>query len=245
MIDLITMEAVYFQGDNGEKVVRRSIPVDLLMDAKNARGRMLDALSALDDELMETLLNGETPAESKLREVIRNATIAMQLTPVLMGSAFKNKGVQELLDAVTHYLPAPEDREVYANDNNIHTGQTEVHRLRLSHSSDAPTVAMAFKTVTESFGQLTFLRIYQGRIRKGDTLNNSRTSRSVRFSRLVRIHAGQRQDIDEAIAGDIVGVVGVDCASGDTFNGNGVFLCDGKYFRAGSSYSDGDHCETA
>ncbi|MCP4783287.1 MAG: elongation factor G [Fuerstiella sp.] len=222
VIDLITMEAVYFFGENGETVVRREIPEDLRPTAERNRSQMWEALSAFDDELMGTLLMESVPSEDKLRDVIRRATIAHQLTPVLMGSAFKNKGVQELLDAVNHYLPAPTDREVYANDTSSKSAQAETPRVKLSSDSAAPVVAMAFKTVVESFGQLTFMRIYQGRIRKGDTLSNARTGRSTRFSRLVRIHAGQRKDIDDAVAGDIIGVIGVDCASGDTFTGNGI-----------------------
>lgn len=222
VIDLITMEAVYFHGEKGEMVVRQDIPKDYLNSAQQGRRQMLEALSAFDDELMETLLSEGVPSEGKVRDVIRSATIAQQMTPVLMGSAFKNKGVQELLDAVNHYLPAPADRKVYANDTSAKNYESETPQVTLSSDSDAPVVAMAFKTVVESFGQLTFMRIYQGRIRKGDTFINARTNRSVRFSRLVRIHAGQRQDINEASAGDIIGVIGVDCASGDTFTGDGI-----------------------
>lgn len=222
VIDLIRMEAVVFFGDKGESVVRSVIPPSHQALADAARGGMLDALCMLDDELMQIVLSNEIPSESLLRDVIRRATIARQMTPVLMGSAFKNKGVQELLDAVTHYLPAPEDREVYANDTSDNTDHAGSPTVKLSLDSQAPTVAMAFKTVVESYGQLTFMRVYQGRIRKGDTLRNARTDRAVRFSRLVRIHAGQHQIIDEATAGDIVGVIGVDCASGDTFTGDGI-----------------------
>lgn len=222
VIDLITMETVYFHGEKGESVVRAPVPAEFTHAAENARRSMLEALSAFDDELMETLLMDRVPSEDCIRGIIRRTTIAHQLTPVLMGSAYRNKGVQELLDAVTHYLPAPEDRKVYADDTTEKNDQTESARVELLHRMEAPAVAMAFKTVVESFGQLTFMRIYQGRIRRGDALRNARTNRSVRFRRLVRIHAGQRQDIDEAFAGDIIGVIGVDCASGDTFNGDGI-----------------------
>ena len=222
VVDLITMEAVFFHGERGEDVVRQQIPEDLMSAAKKARSSMLEALCVFDDGLMETLLADGTPDEAVVRNVIRRATIAQQMTPVLMGTAFKNKGVQELLDAVTHYLPSPAEREVFANDHSEPVDQPD-RQVQLSHDSNAPLVAMAFKTVVESFGQLTFMRVYQGRIRKGDTVRNVRTDRSVRFSRLARIHAGQREDINEALAGDIIGVVGVDCASGDTFVGDGVF----------------------
>ena len=122
----------------------------------------------------------------------------------------KNKGVQELLDAINAYLPSPKEREVMAHD----IFETEV---QLGCDPKLPTVAMAFKTVVEKFGQLTFVRVYQGSLSKGETLVNARTGKSIRFGRLVRIHAGQRQDLDTAIAGDIIGVFGVNCYSGDTF----------------------------
>jgi elongation factor G len=225
VVDLITMQAVYFCGPNGETIERTSIPDDLVSTAAVARVRMLDALSQLDDELMETLLNDQVPNEHDLYQIIRRATICHQLTPVLMGSAYKNKGVQEVLTAATRYLPGPTDRKVYANDLSAKQKTPESgHDLKIELVSEVeqPLVAMAFKTVVETFGQLTFMRIYQGQIHRGEAYANARTGRSVRFSRLARIHAGQREDIEFASAGDIVGVVGVECASGDTFLGDGV-----------------------
>ncbi|MCA9048599.1 MAG: elongation factor G, partial [Planctomycetaceae bacterium] len=156
---------------------------------------------------------------------IRAATLAQQITPVLMGSAFKNKNVQQALDAVTRYLPCPTDVEVYANDNSKNAEKDEhgnPPKVRLTNDSKDPAVAMAFKTVVEAFGQLTYLRIYQGQIKKGQSYINARTGNSVRFGRLVRMHANDREDIDVGDAGDIIAVVGVDCASGDTFLAPGV-----------------------
>lgn len=222
VVDLIEMQAVHFHGEHGEHVVRSPIPSQYQTAADTARRAMLETLAGFDDQLLEVLLSDERPSEVLLRDVIRRATIARQIVPVLYGSAYKNQGVQELLDAVLHYLPAPEDREVYANDTSDNAERTKSPTVRLSQDGDAPVVAMAFKTVVESFGQLTFVRIYQGRIRSGDSLSNARTNRRVRFSRLVRIHAGQRDVINEASAGDIVGVIGVDCLSGDTFVGDGI-----------------------
>ena len=222
VVDLITMEAVFFDGSHGEYIRRETIPDDLKSSAESARMEMLSELSRLDDGLTDDLLNDRQPDASEIRRVIRRATVAHQLTPVLMGSAAKNKGVQELLDAVVHYLPCPADRKVLANVNNESADSDGPVQTLLTCRAGDPTVAMSFKTVVEPFGQLTFVRIYQGRIRKGDVLRNARTGRSARFGRLVRIHAGQHKDISSAAAGDIVGVVGIDCASGDTFTADSV-----------------------
>jgi len=223
VIDLIRMEAVRFKGDEGEIVERSDIPDSLLDGAKAVRAEMLEALSHFDDGLMEVLLEEGEPADADVRRIIREATLAQQITPVLMGSAFKNKGVQEALDAVTMYLPCPTDVEVYANDNSSEPDEEGRYpQVLLSNNYNDPMVAMAFKTVVEAFGQLTYMRVYQGSITKGDSYTNSRTGRSVRFGRIVRMHADDREEIDVAGAGDIIAVVGVDCASGDTFLGDGI-----------------------
>jgi elongation factor G len=225
VVDLIRMEAVYCSGDEGEIVERKEIPAELKDKAAAARVEMLEALSQFDDALMETLLEeGEVSIED-IRRVIRSATLAQQITPVLMGSAFKNKTVQEALDAVTMYLPCPTDVEVFANDNSkgaVPDAEGKAPRVKLSNNSKDPMVAMAFKTVVETFGQLTYMRIYQGQIKKGDSYVNARTGNSVRFGRLVRMHSNEREEIEVGDAGDIIAVVGVDCASGDTFLGGGV-----------------------
>ena len=222
VIDLVTMQAVYFSGERGENVERREIPSALQPAAQLARDEMLDELSKLDDQLTECLMAEREPDAKLIRRVLRRTTIAHQVTPVLMGSAMRDKGVQEVLDAVNSYLPCPEDRKVYAKSLNEDAESDESADIELRNDRHAPMVAMAFKTVMESFGQLTFMRLYQGTVRRGESFVNARTGRSVRFSRLVRIHAGQREDIDAAFAGDIIGVIGVDCASGDTFLGDGI-----------------------
>ena len=210
VIDLITMEAVWFEGEYGEVVQRQPIPVEHESAAGLARSRMLDSLAMLDDPLMETMLAGEEPTAEEIRRVIRAGTLALQLTPVLFGSAYKNKGVQEVLDAITEYLPSPKEREVIAHD-------ISENELQLECESDRPLVAMAFKTVVEKFGQLTFLRVYQGTLQKGTQIVNVRTGKPIRFGRLLRIHADKREELEIAYSGDIVGVVGIDCYSGDTF----------------------------
>ncbi|MCA8984193.1 MAG: elongation factor G [Planctomycetaceae bacterium] len=230
VVDLINMRAVYFDGENGEKVRYEDIPAELLDQATEARGFMLEQLSLYDDELMEALLEEAEIPVDKIHGLIRQATLSQSITPVLMGSAFKNKGVQELLDAVVRYLPCPEEREVKAIDLDAlakaekanETGEKldpNTFKVALSPDDNKPLVCMAFKTVMEQFGQLTFTRIYQGMIKKGESYRNARTGKMVRFGRLVRMHANDREDVDEAGAGDIIALVGVDCASGDTFCG--------------------------
>ncbi|APZ94701.1 elongation factor G [Fuerstiella marisgermanici] len=225
VVDLVRMEAVYTKGDEGEIIERTEIPDELKEKAETARMEMLEALSQFDDELMGTLLDEGEVDEKDIRRIIRSATLAQQITPVLMGSAFKNKTVQEALDAVTMYLPCPTDVEVFANDNSKDAELDEdgaPPRVKLTNDDKDPMVAMAFKTVVETFGQLTYMRIYQGQIKKGDSYVNARTGNSVRFGRLVRMHSNDREEIDVGEAGDIMAVVGVDCASGDTFLGDGV-----------------------
>lgn len=232
VIDLIEMRKVDFHGDQGEEVVYSDIPAEHLDTAKERRAAMLEALSMFDDDLMETLLE-EGEVESKdIRRIIRDSTLGHKIVPVMMGSAFKNKGVQELLDAVTYYLPTPLDREITAIDKGetekkIAAGELEPDqtiRVPLETDDNKPLVAMAFKTVMEQFGQLTYTRIYQGQIAKGDSYINTRTGQKVRFGRIVRMHSNDREDVDLAGAGDIVAIVGIDCASGDTFCGDGLDL---------------------
>ena len=227
VIDLVLMKAVTWSGDDGEIVHRDEIPAEFKEAAAAARTEMLEALSQFDDGLMELLLEEGDPSVEQVRQVIRSAVIAHQITPVLMGSAFKNKGVQEALDAVTMYLPCPTEVDVYANDNSkgaVVDADGKPPQVKLSNNDKDPMVAMAFKTVVEAFGQLTYMRIYQGVIKRGETYLNARTGQTVRFGRLVRMHANDREDIEFGAAGDIISVVGVDCASGDTFVSQGLEL---------------------
>lgn len=221
-VDLINMEAVYFEGDQGENVVRKEIPAELKDEAAAARAHMLEQLSLYDDDLMETLLEEEEPAVDDIHKIIRRATLSQDITPVLMGTAYRNAGVQELLDSVVRYLPSPPEREVMGQDLSNTDESGKGAPIPLTPDEDKPLVTMAFKTVMEAFGQLTFCRIYQGKLVKGESYINARTGRKVRFGRLLRMHANDREEIDEAGPGDIVAVVGVDCASGDTFCGDGA-----------------------
>jgi elongation factor G len=225
VVDLITMEAVYFEGEQGVDVRRDAIPDDLKDAANEARAEMLETLSLFSDDLMVALLEETEVSTDEIRTIIREATLSQDITPVLMGTAFKNKGVQEILDAVVNFLPSPLDHDVEAIDivaNKNKDEDAEEIRVPLTKSDDDPLVAMAFKTVVETFGQLTYMRVYQGKIVKGESYTNTRTGQKIRFGRLVKMHADDREDIEEGCAGDIFAVVGVDCASGDTFCGKGA-----------------------
>lgn len=212
IIDLIAMEAVYFEGKNGTEVKRTEIPTEYQDVAKQFRHEMLEQLAMYSDELMEKLLSEEEIPIDLIHQVIRTACQGQDLTPVFLGSAYKNKGVQLLLDAVCRYLPSPVNRDIKAK-----SWSNPTESFPLAADPSKPFVGMSFKIVDDSYGQLTFLRIYQGTIEKGQMYINQRTGRKDRFSRIVRMHADRREEIDTATAGDIVAVMGLDSASGDTY----------------------------
>ena len=213
VIDLIKMKSYNFEGRDGEHVKEVDIPANMVEEAKTYRNAMLESLAMYNDELMEKLLGGEDVSEELIHNVIRQATQQQGVTPVFVGSAYKNKGVQLLLDAVCRYLPSPLDREISAKK----VGD-ETQKIQLKPDPEAPMVGMAFKIVEDPFGQLTFMRIYQGRIQKGEMYVNQRTGRKERFSRIVRMHADKREEVDIAEAGDIVAIMGIDCATGETYS---------------------------
>jgi len=211
VVDLVTMKALYFDGDNGEIRRVEEIPAGLRDEAGKRRHDMLEAVSMFSDELMEAILE-ERVTEELVRAAVRKGTLSLGLTPVFCGSAYKNKAVQPLLDAVTHYLPSPDEVVNEALDLS-----RDEEKIVLKSDKDAPMVALAFKLEEGRFGQLTYIRIYQGSLRKGDSIVNSRTGRDSKVGRLVRMHADEMEDITDAAAGDIVALFGIDCASGDTF----------------------------
>ncbi len=212
VIDLVTRQAIYFDGSHGEEVREAEVPDELKSEVEAARNKMLESLSMYSDDLMELLLSEENVPVQLIHEVVRAAVQQQDVTPVLLGTAFRNKGVQPLCDAVIRYLPSPLDRKVSAKT--YEDAETEFF---LDPVPEKPFVGMAFKIVDDPYGQLTFTRIYQGTISKGETYFNQRTSRKERISRILRMHADKREEIDSATAGDIVAVMGIDCASGDTY----------------------------
>ncbi|MDF1615706.1 elongation factor G [Desulfurivibrio dismutans] len=216
VVDLVSMKALYFEGDQGEIIREAEIPDNLSEEVATKREALLDAASMFSDELMEAILEGE-PNEEMIRAAIRKGTLARELTPVLVGSAYKNKGIQPLLDAVTYYLPNPQEVTNYALDLN-----NEEAEFRVTNDPKDPLIALAFKLEDGRYGQLTYLRTYQGTMRKGDSIVNIRTGKKIKVGRLVRMHADQMEDIEETGAGDIVALFGVDCASGDTFTDGSV-----------------------
>jgi elongation factor G len=216
LVDLVRMKALYFSGENGEELLEKEIPEELRAEAEKRREEMIDAASLFSDELAEAFLEG-TETEDQIYAALRKGTLSRRLIPVLMGSAYKNKGVQPLLDAVVHYLPDPSEVKNIALD--LDAGEKEVELIA---DVKLPLVALAFKLEEGQYGQLTYIRLYQGMLRKGDDLYNTRLKRKFKVGRLIRMHAHEMEDISEAVCGDIVALFGIDCASGDTFCKPGI-----------------------
>ena len=213
VIDLVTMKAVEFAGPNGDEILEFDIPADLLGEAESFREEMLDAVSMFSDELTEALLDEKVTPEI-IHDAVRKATIALQMTPVFLGSAYKNRGVQKLLDAVIAYLPSPTD---VTNTGLLIGKDGEETEVDVPLDPNGAMASLAFKLEDGRYGQLTYLRIYRGQITKGDFIYNSRSNKKVKVGRLVRMHSDEMADIEIAYAGDIIALFGVDCYSGDTF----------------------------
>jgi elongation factor G len=211
VVDLVTMKALYFDGKAGEDIRETEIPAELMEQAQEKREVLLNAVSMFSDELAEAYLEGTETVE-QIQKAIRIGTLSLELTPVLMGSAYKNKGIQPLLDSVEAYLPCPSEREYTAInlDNNN-------EEFLIKPDPAEPLIALAFKLEDGQYGQLTYIRIYQGSVKKGIELVNTRSQKRFKVGRLIRMHASSMEDINEAGCGDIVALFGIDCASGDTF----------------------------
>ena len=212
VVDLLKMKAYYFDGDNGEDIREADIPSDLADVCKAQREKMLEALADFNDELAMLFLEGEEIPEAMLLETLRLATFSRKFTPVCCGSAYKNKGVQKLLDKICEILPSPLQMDYRALDQ-----ENEEAEVMLEPVASKHLTMLAFKLEDGRYGQLTYCRVYQGKVEKGDTIFNCVNQKKHKVGRLVQMHADQMQDIDYAQAGDIVALFGIDCASGDTF----------------------------
>lgn len=219
VVDLLAMKAYYFDGPDGEIVRVAEIPAELVEDAKAKRQELLDAASMFDDSLMEDIMEKGYDAVDieKVIAAIRKGTLAEQFVGVFCGSAHMNKGIQPLLDGVQRYLPDPTEVHNYALDLDNNEAQVELFNV-----ADKPCVSLAFKLDDGQYGQLTYVRIYQGKINKGDELFNTRSQRKFKVGRLVRMSSAAMEDINCGEPGDIIALFGIDCASGDTFCGGGL-----------------------
>lgn len=211
-IDLVKMKAFYFSGDNGDIITEKEIPAELIADAKKYRTELIGKAADFDDTVAEKFLMEEEPTQAEIKAAIRKGCIGLKLTPVFMGSAYKNRGVQLLLDGVKDYLPDPTEvtNEALDQDKNE-------EKIVLPCDASKAFVGYAFKLQQTQFGQLTYVRLYQGTLKKGDFITNMMTGKKVKVPRVVRMHSDDMTDIEMAEAGDIVALFGVDCDTGTTF----------------------------
>ena len=214
VIDLIEMKAILWHDETmGAEFSVEPIPADLAKKAEAFRMQLIEVIAETDDVLLEKFLEGETPSVEELKKGIRQATIDLKVFPVLCGTAFKNKGVQTLLDAVVDYLPSPLDKPPVKGINPSHPDTTETRKP----DDNEPTSALAFKIINDPFGKLCFIRVYSGSLKTGDTVLNPRTGKTERVGRLVKMHANKREDVTEVLAGDICACVGLkELKTGDT-----------------------------
>lgn len=217
VVDLIRMEAIFFEGSDGGKIVRKPIPDDLQELADEKRAFLIESLADVDDEIAEIFLMEEEPTTEQIMDAVRRATIARTLTPVFMGSAFKNRGVQPMLDGVRDFLPSPLEHPIEALDLN-----NKEEPIELEINNNKPLVSLAFKLEEGRFGQLTYLRVYQGTLKRGDWMVNTANGKKVKVPRLVRMNADEMEDVDSVGAGEICAMFGIECSSGDTFAAEGV-----------------------
>lgn len=217
IIDLLEMKAWFFDGDDGENIRIEAIPAEFKAEAEKRRHDLIEALADSDNSIAEKFLDGKDVSVDEMKKAIRHATLTHQIIPVVMGSAYKNKGVQFLLDCVNAYLPNPTEKPNRALD--LANNEAEV---KLESDPKKPLVMLAFKLEDGRYGQLTYMRIYQGKVNKGDFIVNQANGKRVKVPRLVRMHASDMEDIEAAEAGDIVAMFGVECESGNTFTDGSV-----------------------
>ncbi|KAL5500903.1 MEF1 [Sanghuangporus vaninii] len=215
VVDLIRWRAIYNEGPKGDKIVESDeIPAEVIDLAKAKRTELIETLADVDDEIAELYLEEKEPTKEQLVKAIRRATVSNKFSPVFLGSAIKNTAVQPMLDGVCSYLPNPAEKDVVAHDTSLPVSAPPVP---LIPAAEAPLVALAFKLEESRFGQLTYMRVYQGSLRKGQNIFHARTGKRVKVPRLVRMHSNEMEDIDSIGPGEICAIFGVECASGDTF----------------------------
>lgn len=212
-VNIIDRVALYYEGSQGELVRTAEVPEDLQELVEEKRAVLIETLADVDEEIADLYLEGEEPSVDQIKQAIRRATIARKFTPVLMGSALANKGVQSVLDAVVDYLPQPNE----VLNTGLELIEKEEKPINLVPSSAEDFVGLAFKLEEGRYGQLTYIRVYQGKLKKGGFINHLKSGKKVKVSRLVRMHSNDMEDVDEVGAGEICATFGVDCASGDTF----------------------------
>jgi elongation factor G len=213
VVDLIRMKAIFNEGARGETIRETDeIPSEVLEVAKERRAKLIETLADVDDEIAEIFLDEKEPTQQQIKDAIRRSTIALKFSPVFMGSALADKAVQPMLDGVCDYLPNPSEVENLALDRRRQEAQ-----VKLVSYNSLPFVGLAFKLEESNFGQLTYIRVYQGTLKKGMNIYNSRNDRKIRVPRIVRMHSNEMEEVPEIGAGEICAVFGVDCASGDTF----------------------------
>ncbi|KNC81128.1 elongation factor G, mitochondrial, partial [Sphaeroforma arctica JP610] len=218
-VDLIRMECLKHEGENGEIIARSPVTADLLEEATRLRHELIECVSNVDDELAEMFLDEIDPTPEQLSAAIRRATVVRKFTPVCVGTALKNKGVQPLLDVVLEFLPAPHEVENYALDITNNEEKVFID----STAEKKPLVMLAFKLEEGKYGQLTYMRVYQGKLRRGDLIQNITASgKKIKVSRLVRMHSDEMEEVTEIGSGEICALFGMDCASGDTFTDGSV-----------------------
>lgn len=213
VVDLVTMKTLYTEGARGETIVQKDdIPSKVKDVAMERRAKLIETLADVDEEIANLFLEEKEPTEQQIKAAIRRATISLKFTPVFIGSALADKFVQPMLDGVCDYLPNPSEVENLALDR-----RRDEASVKLVPYNSLPFVGLAFKLEESNFGQLTYIRVYQGSLRKGLNVFNARTEKKVKINRIVRMHSNEMEDVTEVGAGEICAVFGVDCASGDTF----------------------------
>lgn len=213
IVDLVKMKTYYAEGARGEIIVTKDeIPDEVKKIVQTRRAKLIETLADCDDEMAELFLEEKEPTPEQLKAAIRRATISLQFTPVFMGSALADKFVQPMLDGVCDYLPNPSEVSNMALDR-----RNKEAPVKLVSYNSLPFVGLAFKLEESNFGQLTYIRVYQGTLRKGLNVFNARTDKRIKIPRIVRMHSNEMEEVTEIGAGEICAVFGVDCASGDTF----------------------------